>query len=353
MPGLYLALSPDTAPTREMKRCTHITGRSSSFTPNVFTLSARRLSAAILTVVLQCPAFFSSCMRGEPLPESAVPLAWDTKSPVPETLDLFFFETEGAERLDSYQQIRFDAGGNKAYGLSSGGEKRLVALSGISGETARWGDINTFGNLRKHRFSLDRESPQEPLLSAQTVLQPGASRTATLHLRPQLAAIRFHSVSCDFLGRPYAGELFHNTRIFIIYAGTECLPLEEGDGKEPVSLVNIGFLDSTAVMALPHPEMLLQEGCGRVGVARVYPDRDFYCYPGPRTRLVLEGRVGGHLCYYPIGLDGLAPGERLSLDVTLRRMGSDHPDTPAESGSISIESTILPWEDREAQTIIF
>jgi hypothetical protein len=316
--------------------------------------SACRASAATLAAFLQFPAFFSCT----PAPEGAEShqgrqiYIQCTKNPTAEALDLFFFDTLGVQALDSYQQILNPQPGEPVYGLSSSGPKRLVALSGKAGVTDPWLWVNNYGNLCKHTFSLDEESVTSPLVSGESVLEDGASRQAFLTLEPMLAAIRIRSVSCDFSGRPYARHPFLNDKLFLSYAGSECRPLGPGGGGA-VSWLNPGDVDSAAVLRLPVPEMVLQEGCGPVGPQGQLIERNFYCYPHPDTRMVLEGYVDTVHCYYPIPLPQLESGRCLELDITLRRLGSPDPDTPVTSGMVVLRTAVLPWEKWNPYSVSF
>ncbi len=285
-----------------------------------------------------------------PAQEEPIVIAWGSKSPAPETVHLFFFDTLGSQLLDAYQQVNTIE--LSSYGLSRSGVKRLVALSDPGAETSSWSRIRTYGDLCKHSFSLERESALSPLLCGEVLLEDGASRRAQLYLHPFLSAVRLRSVSCDFSGMPYAGSSFFCTRLFLTYAGAECLPLGTGGGQ-PVSWLNPGYLDSAAVSRLPEPGLVWQEGLGEVGRSRLYPGRTFYCYPGADTHLVLEGSVNGILCYYPIPLPDLAPNTCVQLDVSLCRMGSPDPDTPTVGGAIVLEAKVLPWEERESYTVTY
>ena len=311
---------------------------------------AHCISAVPMAAFLQLPAFFTSCTQEAPPPFDSVTLVWTTKSSVPEALDLFFFDTLGVQLLDSYQQVTDLE--HTVYGLSGTGARRLAVLSGKAGEMEAWSQIRTYGQLCKHRFSLEEDSTEKPLLYAETLLDEGASRTLTLELRSFLAAVRLRSVSCDFSARTYANDTFHLRQLFLSYAGAECLPLGEG-GRKPVSWINMGYLDSAAVRRLPQPEILWQVADTVIGRNPVYLDRTFYCYPGEQTRLVLEGDVNGILCYYPIPLPDLASDSCVQLDVSLKRMGAPDADTPTASGAIVLETRILPWEERDPQNVSY
>ena len=309
--------------------------------------AARCNSAAIVTAFLQCPAFLSSCTEPG---EAVVPARVEaqiylqvTKNPTPATVDLFFFEPDGAQNLDAYQQAELSLGGSAVYGLSGAGPRRLVALSGLSSTRRDWYDIRNYGSLSKYTFSLEDDSPAAPLLVGETDIPDGASRRVSLTLHPMLSCIRIRSVCADFTGRSYAGQAFHNDQIYLSYAGTECFPVGGGD-RLPVSWANAGALDSASVARFPHPEFLVQEGVGDIGPGRRYPECRLYCYPHPDLRLVLSGRVMGEMCYYPIPLNGLEPGTEYALDITLYRMGTPDPETPAEPGVFDADAGTLPWE---------
>lgn len=308
----------------------------------------------MLAAILQLPAFFSSCTPHAYTPDVApvyTTLKW-TKTPAPEAVDLFFFETQGSQLLDAYQQIVPLDSGKPVYGMCALGAKRLVAFSGAAGETARWADIRTYGNLQKHAFSLAEESAQTPLLFGQVQLEAGASRRCVMELHPLLAAVRLRSVACDFLGRPYFGKTFFLTQLYLTYAGSEYRPLEGEDG-EPVSWVNPGYLDTMALRTFKEPSLLWQKGPGEVSWSPVYTEQTLYCYPGSQTRLVLEARYDTLTCYYPIPLPQLVANTCLEMDVTITRLGASDPDFPTVSGSVSLHTQQIPWEMREPTTVSY
>lgn len=334
-----------------------------SFYPHPYILQQSGcVSVAVITAILQVPAFFSSCERvtdrTDVHTETQIYIQW-TKNTTPEAIDLFFFDTLGAQKLDTYQQIPVDPRSSRQYGVSGPGAKRLVALSGTAGLTDPWLDILNYGSLCKKTYRLEEENLDEPQLVAEILLDGSSSRISLLNLQPMLSQIRINSVSCDFSGRPYAGKFFSNSKLYLTYAGTEYKPLGPGGGH-PVSWINAGALDSLATLALPHPELVLQKGLGDIGPSRQNPAVSFYCYanPGwqegiPHTRLVLEGTLDGHLCYYPLEIPHLEPARVYSFDITLRRMGSPDPDIPVSSDAALVETLTVPWEIREPVTVTF
>ena len=323
---------------------------SISFCLRIF---ARHASVIPLTAVLQFPAFFSSCTpAGEGAPaqsERQIYIQW-TKNPITREADLFFFDTTGTRLLDAYQRIKL-VEGQAVKALSRSGPRYIVVLSGLADGPAGWYGIRNYPDLLKNSFFLENDSPHAPLLWGETLVTEAAVDDVQLPLNPVLTHIHLRSVSCDFSALPYSGLTFFNTRLFLSYAGSECRPLGAGDVPEPISWLNAGALDSVSVFSLPHPEMVLQEGCGEIGSNRLYPERDFYCYPSPRTCLVLEGRVGTDVCYYPVPLHGLRPGKTYRLDLTLLRKGVPEPDIPMESGAVRLESLTFPWNHETPKTV--
>ena len=325
------------------------TGRMSFLSTVVFSICiAGRVSAAILAALLQCPAFFSCTPMHAPL-KKAAPAGY---------IDVFFFDTLSPQYLDSYQRLRAD---DTMHALSSVGVKRVAALSVNSGSAMTWAGVRTYADLSKYSFSLKEDSPERPLLAGEKVLEDGISRVADLQMCSSLVKLVLRSISCDFSGTPYTGFSFHNTIIYLQYAGVESRPFGPHAGI-PVSTVNQGWLDSAAVMAFPRPEMLLQAGVGNVWRQTVVAEKEFWCYANeadsaslgrPVTRIVLEGYVGEHLCYYPIELPGLRAGRTYSLDVALRKMGTPDPDIPASADMITLSGVCSPWDVYDQREEIF
>ena len=316
---------------------------------------ARCASVAFITALLQVPAFFSSCKRDSEHTEyptkPRIYIKW-TKIPTPQAIDLFFFETGGAQKLDSYQQLSNLQGESRHYGLSGPGPKRVVVLSARPGTTDSWLDIQNYGSLCKKTWRIEEEDIAEPHLVAEALIEDGASRLTQLSLQPMLTEVRLSSLKADFSGRPYAGKSFECRRIYLSYAATEYKPIGP-EGGHPVSWINPGPIDSIATEALPHPEWMLKVGSSSLPMS-------FYCYANPaseasipRTRLVIEGTIDGVPCYYPVEIPDLAPARVYDLRLTLRRMGSPDPDMPTESGAVLVQTNLLPWDLPDAYTVTY
>lgn len=74
----------------------------------------------------------------------------------------------------------------------------------------------------------------------------------------------------------------------------------------------------------------------------------FYAMPNPATskttRLVIEATLGSNKYYYPVDLPALEGNTSYELaGVTIKRSGSDSPDTPVSSDDISFSLTVKGW----------
>ena len=339
-------------------------GRTLHFTlSTVLSRIGRRLSATHRGAIWHLPAFLLACSPApEPVEETPLPprkvqiYIFQAGKTTLQTLDLLFFQDEPLQRLDAYQHFGSIAG-SRVEGTSSTAATRAVAFSNVPEGPAAWSDVRTFASLGSRAFRLEDENPAAPLMVGTALLREGSRRTCRITLRPMLSRITLQSVACDFSGRSYAGEKLKDVRAYLTYASAECHPLDTAD--RPASWINAGRLDERQTAALPHPEMLLADLCDALG-PRIYPARDFFCYANPSngldfgtpaTRLVLEGRLGDTVYYYPIDLPGLRPGVQYRMDVTLTRAGSTDPDIPAASGAILLQREVLDWDERDLDDV--
>ena len=340
-------------------------GRTYHFIPyRLFSRVGRRGSAAHRSAFLHLPAFLLAC---SPLPDAVpdpVPTARKAQiyilpsgKTTVQGLDLLFFREEPLETLDAWQHLDGTVGA-RVEGISSVEARKLAAFGNLP-DGYGWTDIRSFASLKERTFHLAEEDPGSPVLIGSTDLPEGSRRDCRVSLRPMLSRITLRSLACDFTERPYAGERLQDVRAYLTGAVDAFRPFDPE--ALPASWINTGGLDEAGTAALRHPEALLQEVASSVG-GRIYPSLDFFCYPNPSdgtqfgqpvTRLVIEGRLRGTTCYYPIDLPGLEADVQYRLDVTLTRTGTSRPDLPAETGTIRLDCRVLDWDGREWNDIHF
>lgn len=290
-----------------------------------------------IAALLQFPAFLASCTQEHALIKiDKAPHLYYYGS-----IDVFVFCNEAPYLLDSYQQ--FPAGDAPVYVSSGPGSKIIAALSAKEGDLYARAGVRTYPDLFRESFPLLEDSPWAPCFFGTVAVGEGSSRNAAMEVLPLMSSIRVRSVSCDFSGRPYEELCFHNDRLYLVNVVSEFCPLP-AEGGRPVSWLNYGALTDD------HP-YIVAGGCGKTGPGRVYPGIVLYCYPNPKgsppTRLVLEGTVGDSRCYYPIDIDVPRGGMAIDLDITLHRMGTQDPDSPAAPGTYSVEYSTVPWHEKE------
>lgn len=91
----------------------------------------------------------------------------------------------------------------------------------------------------------------------------------------------------------------------------------------------------------------------------------FYCYPNPVvsdseeeiwcprfTRLVIVAEISGNTYYYPVSIGNILANHSYNIEsVKITRLGSDSPEFPVETGTVSLTVTVLDWEDGTTTTV--
>ena len=341
------------------------TGRNLSYTKRFEFICARfgLHASVVLSAVLLPPAFYSCQKTGLPEQKRRFPVQiyiQRSEKTTLRSLDLFFFHDDALQRLDSYQHVENPSEAPVA-GIAGSGKHLVAAISNFPGDSYSWKDIQSSPHLSSRQFHLEDEDPENPLLYGVTHLEEGLSRTCKMKLEPMLSALHLRTLSCDFSGKPYEGKQLEKSSFFILNANSLTHPLDE-DGVREESFINPGYLDEGAMERMSHPEMLFQELGRSFGAARENVECTLYTYPNPVeeeglgrpfTRFVIAGVLDGKTCYYPINIPGLAAGRKYTMDITLTRMGSPDPDTPAESGTVILEIDTKPWAEFDGYTLRF
>ena len=84
----------------------------------------------------------------------------------------------------------------------------------------------------------------------------------------------------------------------------------------------------------------------------------FYTMPNDnkvkKTKLVIEAKLAGTTYYYPVELPALAANKSYEFTgITIKRPGSDAPDTPVSSSSIRFSVSVVDWTtETVSETII-
>ncbi len=288
----------------------------------------------------------------------------------PEHIDFFVFNDDELQRIDAYQRVT----GSSVKAASRVGEKLLVAIANYPCSTDDWRRIGSYAALTEEMFLLSDEDPDNPIMSAQMKISAGASTVYDIDLQRIMSKVHINTICADFHGTEYDGEPFTDVRIYLTNVNASCAIMKE-ENFRPEMLVNQGWLDLLSIRDFNVAEMLYKDIPFDFTSSVTYLDMDFYCYPNdteeetyasPFTRLVIEGQIGGITCYYPItinreengvcfGTDGSGIGRNClyEFDITLCRFGTSDPDIPVNKEDVMVNCRVLPFTEKDEQTIIY
>lgn len=316
-----------------------------------------------LTLLNFLPAFLYGCSVPESLPDT--PTVQETGISLTksqgevEELDIFVFKDDPLQRLDCYLRIEDPTSWNEEI-VSRYGD-RIIVICANSGRNADdWAFLSSFASLKDIRMSLEEESAGSPFMSGAIYVPSGNDgRQTAIHIRPLYSTVELRSISCDFAGKPYAGERMTDVKVYLTNVNAECGILDT-EGILPSRIINAGGLRDEDMETLPHPSMLAAEIKGEIGRNIIHPGIDLICYPNnslnegpgtPFTRLVIEGKVSGVTYYWPIDINreggGICRNERYVYDIRITRKGSTDPDTPVNVEDTDILFRVEKWKEEE------
>lgn len=339
-----------------------------------------KMAVLAITLLMHLPAFISCNTLSQYMDSeefsggtgntSTLPLKITFNSPLHSApLDIFTFNNDRLRKLDSYQHL--DSFSGRETTISSRrGSRIVVAVANLQEAEIDAGKIFSYDDLINLRASLSGEDPEEPVMTAETVIDAGNETGCRMTLSPLLAEICVNSISCDFHSRPYKDARLENIRIYLTNVCSR-YPLAGDTTVTPEELINCGGCRKEDSAGFRFPGTVcsrIEEG---VGMNVVFPDIRLYCYPSnsgeespgcPFTRLVIEGTINGETTYYPInvnrdepesGHSGVFRNESYIYDITITRKGVDNPDTPVSKAEIGMEFSIKPWIERGYRTVTY
>ncbi len=324
------------------------------------------------TLLSFLPAFLYGCNAPQALPDSSIPeivtkISTEAISGKIADLDIFVFRNDRMQRLDCYQKVEDPASWNNEVVSSSG--ERIIAVCANSGMSAgEWASITSLSYLRNLSFSLENESIAHPFMYGVAEVSPGSSsKNKTLYIRPLMSIVELRSIKCDFRGRPYAGEVLEDVRVYLTNVNAEYRIMEDSEIL-PTRIINAGRLREEDVALMSDPGMIVRDIEGTIGEKVWRPGIQLACYPNnsttegpgtPFTRLVIEGKIKGETFYWPLNINkedngyGIGRNERYRYDITITRKGTKDPDTPVRKEDIDINFSIEKWDEKQECEVIF
>lgn len=324
-----------------------------------------------ITLLSFLPAFLYGCDAPQalpyPYPETATKISMNAVSGQIEDMDIFVFRNDRMQKLDCYQKVEEPLLWNNE--IVSGTGERLIAVCANTGKTViDWAAIKSLSYLRNLSVSLENESIGHPFMSGTTEMSAGkGNRHMVLDLKPLLSIVELRSINCDFTGRPYAGEILKDVKVYLTNVSAECRMLENSEIL-PTRIINAGGLSEEDVQKFKDKDLIVREIKENIGKNVLYPDIRLICYPNnsitegpgtPFTRLVIEGKISGERFYWPLNINkdkngyGIGRNEKYIFDITITRKGTKDPDTPVRKEDIHINFKTEKWDEKEDCEIIF
>lgn len=319
---------------------------------------------------LVLPALICSCCHGY-IPENdiiAVKSIQVLQDEVPiRSLDIFMFYDGEMTTLDSYQRLE-GVSGWEVQTASRKGKRKLFMLANGQWQREDWMTINSYESLNGFKSNLENETSGFPSMSGECITDADGKQTVWVELRSLCSEIVLRSISCDFTGKNY--EAIEDLKAYLINVNAECGILEEEDVM-PGRIINAGGLDFKDLEKMQEPELLFREGEWLKSGEVLQTGFCFRCYPNnspeespgsPFTRLVIEGKIDGQTCYWPINVgrdgsvmtsEGVSRNHRYIYDVTITGKGSGSPDVPAGIETFDSTMEILKWEEKEEYVICY
>jgi len=265
------------------------------------------------------------------------------------TLDILTFENDRLRRLDTYQRLD-DFEGTAVHPASTGGEKVFFLCFNSNISRYEWSSIYSYGSLSKSLCNLEDESISSPTMTGECICKAGED--TSVEVRPLACQIHLETIRCDFSGTPYQSEKVKEAKVYLTNVNASC-SLTGGSGSN-TRIINPGMLNPHDVKGFKDRSIIVHEMKETIGTRLLKPACTFLCYPIDNfTRLVIEGKIGSDIYYWPIGLGTPDRGKRYSYNILIRRKGVSDPDTVIDPADLEFNFRIKPWTEKEEYQVLF
>ena len=284
------------------------------------------------------------------------------------SLDVFTFNDDRLERLDSYQRFEDEELANNNCSVGTGsGRKRVIMLANSQANVYEWVDINCRRALEKRRFELEDEDPEFPFMIGDFKIDAGARLFS--ELERLTAEVVLKSIRCDFSKKSYAEAELTDVKIYLTNVNASC-GIWHDENESPSRIINTGRLNMDDMNRFAHPNIIYREYDSPIGSQRIYPDITLMAYENshreesigtPYTKIVIEGKINGNTYYYPIAINrngetndyGIRRNMRYIYDITIRRTGLTDPDGSIQDTIADIEMIVEKWKELDWYDIRF
>lgn len=270
------------------------------------------------------------------------------------TLNILTFENNRLRRLDTHQ--KFDNyQGSQVFPASTGGDKLFFFCLNLNSDVGKWSKIYSYNSLSGMTCDLEDECPDAPIMTGECICEAGSA--TSVDLKPLACQVCLESIACDFSGTPYSSEKLHEVKVYLINVNASC-SLNGNNSGSNIRIINRGMLNKLDIQGFKDKSIIVCEIEGTIGKKKIKPGCRFMCYPfsgdkGLCTRLVIEGKVGSNVYYWPVNIDNLEKGTGYSYKILIRRKGVSDPDIAISPVNLEFKTAITPWREKEDYSVAF
>ena len=279
------------------------------------------------------------------------------------SLDALVFNDDQLQRLDCYQCFENIVEGEQLVGSCSG-NKILLLCANLQWDKDNWIQYNSFKKACSLKADLEEEDRDFPVMSAISHITAGEA--TDMKLERISSEVELRSISCDFTGKPYAGETITDAKVYLTNVNARCSIIPQED-ESLERIINHRGLIEPDIRAFKDTSMIFGS-LPEITSTRFYPDITLLCYPNtsseesigsPFTKLVIEGKIQGETWYWPLAINrelpniGIERNRRYIYDITIRSKGTKDPDMTITSEMTDIKFEAQTWKEKEEYCVSF
>ena len=256
------------------------------------------------------------------------------------SLQVFVFNRHGIYQASDY------ATSDEVTLTCTTGDKKIVALVNAPKEEG----VGTIQELAARVVNLEDSDEDDLVMIGSDDVTLAADTPVTIEVKRLVAKVCLNSVTLNFEEELHRDLSFEIESVYLINVAGEKAYMAENVSTK---WFNFKKYDQSDCL-----DFLYDDVAG-VALSTTSPTystpHSFYCYPNladPKTRLVIQAKIGSAVYYYPITLDSVVSNKMYSYNVTLKRLGSDSPDVPLSDGSYTFNLSILDWDRTTTDTVI-
>lgn len=262
-------------------------------------------------------------------------------------------------KVDDYQVFVYsvNTGLLEAYSCSERSEVTISCTTGskeivVLANAPKLDHLVKLSDMKAARSSFADNSIGHLVMEGQKTVELTASSKVEVSLKRIVSKIRLVKVETDFEIEAYNSLKFELVSAFLINVPADKIYLSASSDPS-LWYHKLDFDKSAPCYALLYDDLgnFNLEHDGEYNVSHC-----FYSYPNPVisdsssstwsprfTRLVIEARLGGVKCYYPIPLSELKQNTAYDVSLTVKRPGTSGPNDDMQKSGVTFSIKVVDW----------